>query len=197
MRRSPAGVRSHSMRRSLLSLLVSLAALPFGWPHHLLLGVSDSPGDASHLAQVGRVDARYQYLSGGVNTGHGWSTWNPNGTFASMYVRESIAAHQIPVFTYYQLLPSSPASGSWEHQKDLSTLRNPATIRSYWADYELLLRRVGASAGTHLVVIHVEPDLWGYLEQAHAVALARGVAHKLIALRNRLAPHVTLAWHIN
>jgi len=29
------------------------------------------------------------------------------------------------------------------------------------------------------------------------VALARGFAHKLIALRNRLAPHVTLAWHLS
>ena len=135
------------MRRSLLSLLVSLAALPLGWPHHLLLGVSDSPDDAQHLAHQAHVDARYQYLSAGVNTGHGWSTWNPNGTFASLYVRESIAAHQIPVFTYYQLLQSSPATGSSEQQKDLSNLRNPATMRAYWADYELLLRRVAASAG--------------------------------------------------
>ena len=185
------------MRRRVLSVLVSLAALPLGWPHHLLLGVTDSPGDASHLAAQAHVDARYQYLSGGVSTGHGWSTWNPNGTFASMYVRESIAAHQIPVFSYYQLLQSSPAAGSSEQQKDLSNLRNPATMRAYWADYQLLLRRVAAAAGHHLAIIHVEPDLWGYLEQAHAVALARGFAHKLIALRDRLAPHVTLAWHLS
>jgi hypothetical protein len=114
-----------------------------------------------------------------------------------MYVRESIAARQIPVFTYYQLLQSSPAAGSSEQQKDLSNLRNPATMRTYWADYELLLRRVAASAGTHLAIIHVEPDLWGYLEQGHAVALARAFAHKLIGLRNRLAPHVTLTWHLS
>jgi hypothetical protein len=185
------------MRRSLLSLLASLAVLPLGWPHHLLLGVTDSPGGAQHLAQQARVDARYQYLSGGVNTGHGWSTWNPNGTFASMYVKESIAAHQIPVFTYYQLLQSTPVAGSTEQQKDLSNLRNPATMRAYWADYELLLRRIAASAGHHLVVVHVEPDLWGYLEQANAVGLARSFAQKLIALRNRLAPRVTLAWHLS
>src|ERR1700749_2291212 len=98
------------MRRSLLSLAASLAVLPLGWPHHLLLGVADSPGDAQHLAQRSHADARYQYLSGGVNTGHGWATWNRNGTFASLYVRESIAAHEIPVFTYYQLLQFTQAT---------------------------------------------------------------------------------------
>jgi hypothetical protein len=70
-------------------------------------------------------------------------------------------------------------------------------MRAYWADYELLLRRVAASAGARLVVIHIEPDLWGYLEQAHAGALARAFAQRLIALRNRLAPHVKLAWHLS
>jgi hypothetical protein len=85
-----------SMRRSVLWTLMSIALLPVGWPHHLVLGVADSPGDANRLAQRPPVDARYQYLSGGVNTGQGWATWNPGGTFASMYVRESITAHVIP-----------------------------------------------------------------------------------------------------
>jgi hypothetical protein len=98
-------------------MLLSAVLLPFGWPHHLLLGVADSPGDAAKLAQRAHVDARYQYLAGGVNTGQGWATWNPNGTFASMYVRESLAAHLIPVLTYYQLLQSKPSVGSSELQR--------------------------------------------------------------------------------
>ena len=180
-----------------LSMLLSLALLPFGWPHHLLLGVADPPGDAHRLARQAHVDARYQYLSGGVNTGHGWATWNPDGTFASMYVRESIAAHIIPVLTYYQLLQSQPAVGSTEMQKDLSNLSDPATMRAYWNDYRLLLRRVGNAAGRHVAIIHIEPDLWGYLEQAHAAGLARSFARKLIALRDQVAPHVLLAWHLS
>ncbi len=114
-----------------------------------------------------------------------------------MYVHESFAAHTIPVFTYYQLLQSAPSIGSNERARDLSNLRNPATMRAYWSDYELLLRRVSAAAGSRLVVIHVEPDLWGYLEQTHAVRLARAFAQRLIALRDRLAPHVLLAWHLS
>jgi hypothetical protein len=70
-------------------------------------------------------------------------------------------------------------------------------MRAYWADYKLLLRHVNAAAGPRLVVIHVEPDLWGYLEQANANGLARSFAQRLIALRNRLAPHVRLAWHLS
>jgi hypothetical protein len=185
------------MRRGLLSLLLPLAAIPGGWPHHLALGLTDPPGDAKALVAHAPLDMRYQYLTGGANTGGGWATWNPDGTFASTYVRESLAAHVIPVFTYYQLLQSHPSAGTDELQRDISNLRNKGTMRAYWADYQLLLRRVAESAGDSTVVIHVEPDLWGYLEQANATGLAHSFAHRLIALRNRLAPHVLLAWHLS
>lgn len=187
---------AHALRTR-AGLLVSLALIPIGWPHHVLLGVSDPPGDAGHLAARTHVDARYQYLAGGVNTGHGWATWNPGGSFVTDYVRESRAAHVMPVFTYYQLLQSQPAAGADELHRDLSNLRNPGTMRAYWADYALLLRRLAAAPGRGPVIVHVEPDLWGYLEQARAVGLARAFAHRLIALRNRLAPHVLLAWHLS
>jgi hypothetical protein len=173
------------------------ASIPAGWPHHVALGTADSPGDAQTLHAHAPVDMRYQYLTGGVNTGHGWATWNPDGTFASMYVRESLAAHTIPVLTYYQMLDSAPSVGGSEQARDLSNMRNASTMAAYWADYELLLRRVAQAAGNQLVVIHVEPDLWGYLEQAHATALARSFAQRLIALRNQLAPHVLLAYHLS
>ncbi|HEY4827700.1 MAG TPA: hypothetical protein VIH85_13075 [Solirubrobacteraceae bacterium] len=176
----------------------SLAAtVPAGWPDHVALGTADSPGNAQSLHAHSGVDMRYQYLAGGVNTGHGWSTWNPNGSFVTMYVSESLAAHTIPVFTYYQMLDSAPSVGGSEQARDLSNMRNPSTMSAYWSDYELLLRRIAQSAGNHLVVVHVEPDLWGYLEQAHATVLARSFAQRLIALRNQLAPHVLLAYHLS
>jgi hypothetical protein len=183
--------------RGALIALISLIALPVGWPHHLVLGLTDPLGDAAHLHARVSLDARYQYLAGGVNTGKGWATWNPNGSFASLYVRESIAQHMIPVLTYYQMLRSKPSLGKTELERDVSNLSDRATMRAYWADYSLLLRRVATAAGRHLAVIQVEPDLWGFLEQAHATALTRSFARHLIALRDRLAPHVLLAWHLS
>jgi hypothetical protein len=171
--------------------------IPRGWPHHVALGVSDPPGDAQRLARHAPFDVRYQYLAGGVNTGGGWATWNPGASFASRYVNESLAARMIPVLTYYQLLQSQPSTGADELHRDLSNLRNPATMAAYWADWSLLLRSVAAAAARGPVVIHVEPDLWGYLEQAGAASLARSFAQHLIALRDRLAPRVLLAWHLS
>ena len=40
--------------------------------------------------------------------------------------------------------PIAPAVGATEQAKDLSNMRDPATMRAYWADYSLLLRRVAA-----------------------------------------------------
>src|SRR5205085_9417208 len=109
------------LRRALVPAVLSFAVLPIpmGWPHHLALGKSDSPGDAQTLRAHAPIDMRYQYLAGGVNTGHGWATWNPNGSFVSMYVRESFAARTIPVFSYYQLLQCAPSAGSNEEARDL------------------------------------------------------------------------------
>jgi hypothetical protein len=107
-----------ALRRALLPIVVALVPIPAGWPHHLALGVTDAPGHAQQLARHAPFDIRYQYLAGGVNTGAGWATWDTNGTFASSYVDESIAAQMIPVLTYYQLLQSKPSRGPDELARD-------------------------------------------------------------------------------
>jgi len=165
-----------------------LPPLPARWPRTLQVGLSESPG------QVWKpLGFRYQYLAGGVNTGHGWSTWNPDGTFVTRYEQESWAAGQIPVFTYYMLLQSKPGGGDEAHA-DLSNLQNAATMSAYWSDVRLLFTRV---KGSKPVVVHVEPDLWAYLEQANAVSLASAFAQEWIKLRDQLAPNVILAYHMS
>src|SRR3954452_23300491 len=91
--------------------------------HHFAIGVADQPGGAAKLR--GTVELRYQYLAGGVNTGSGWSTWKPAGSFVTRCVRESRAAGIVPVFTYYQLLQSRSARcGGGEDSADLCRLRD-------------------------------------------------------------------------
>jgi hypothetical protein len=47
------------------------------------------------------------------------------------------------------------------------------------------------------VVVHVEPDLWGYLEQANAVDLASAFAQQWVKLRDARAPNAILAYHMS
>src|SRR5437763_4760210 len=114
---------------ALLALALAPAAgaklppLPHGWPAALQLGVTDQPGGAAALRRSAPFGFRYQYLAGGVNTGQGWSTWNPDGSFVTLYMRES-AAHRItPVFTYYMVRQSAPGKDVGDEQKaDLGNL---------------------------------------------------------------------------
>jgi hypothetical protein len=165
-------------------------------------------------------DARYQYLAAGVNTGSGWETWNtPTGEFATLYLNESQTAGYLPVFTYYMLLQSNPSAGSNESQRDLSNLANTSTMNAYYANWKLLMQKCGAFSGK--VVVHVEPDLWGYIEQkvdagsnsaagvpasvasagnAETAGLpdtAQGFALALLHIRDLYAPNVILGIHLS
>jgi hypothetical protein len=159
----------------------------------LQIGVADEPGGGAALRTVAPFGFRYQYLAGGANTGQGWATWNPGGSFASMYVRDSWRHGEQPVLTYYMLLQSKPGGGDEAHA-DLANLRNTQTMSAYWTDVRLLFTRV---KGTRPVVVHVEPDLWGYLEQTGETGLASAFARQWVKLRDDLAPNVILAYHMS
>jgi hypothetical protein len=134
----------------------SLPALPAGWPaDQFELGLADGAGGGATLHARAPFAFRYQYLAGGVNTGLGWATWNTNGQFVSWYVADSAANHAIPVFPYYMLLQSTPATGTSESARDLSNLANHTTMAAYYADLRLFFARAAGSPGPH-----VEPDLW-------------------------------------
>jgi hypothetical protein len=61
-------------------------------------------------------------------------------------VRESFAAHTIPVFTYYQMLQSAPSVGGSEQARDLSNIHNLRATRD--AGVIGLLFGAGASGNT-------------------------------------------------
>ena len=189
------------------------AALPAG----LNFGVGNEPGDLNWMTSSGVPwRYRYTYLAGGVNTGNGWETWNtPSGQYAAYYMQDSAAHGYLPVFSYYELLQSNPSTGSDESERDFSNLNNPATMNAYYANFVLLMQVAHSFGGQ--VIVQVEPDLWGYLEQranngspasltasvqgsGHADVAgipdtAQGFADALLHLRDLYAPNVMLATH--
>jgi hypothetical protein len=186
----------------------------------LALGLSSQPGTAAHV-RAEHATWRYQYLTGGVNTPDGWSHWNPDGTFVSLYVRESRVHGVTPVLTYYQLLQSHGAGdGRPEADKDLANLADATTMKAYYDDFALALQRTRDAAAGRLAILHVEPDLWGYVEQKAAATddpatvpaavastgdprlsglpdTAAGFAQALVRLRDRIAPDVRLGYHMS
>jgi hypothetical protein len=200
--------------------------VPPGLPTHFSFGIMDGPGDTPVLDSMRSTngtawDYRYQYLAGGVNTGAGWSTWNqPAGAFARYYLQDSAAHGYLPTFVYYNLLQSTgPAgAGGSEPATDLAHLASPATMRAYYADWALLMQQLGTFGKPALVI--VEPDLWGFIEQAAVRAgttsaarvpasvassgaadaagfanTAQGFAYALLHIRDRYAPNAVLALH--
>ncbi|HYR13673.1 MAG TPA: hypothetical protein VEQ67_05565, partial [Mycobacterium sp.] len=192
----------------------SALALP---QERLHFGVANDPGNLGWMTSSGVPwRYRYQYLAGGVNTGTGWETWNsPAGAFAAMYMTNSAANSYIPVFTYYELLQSQPSTGSNESDRDYSNLNNATTMNAYFANFKLLMQQAGTFGKP--VVVHVEPDFWGYMEQKAAGASAATVSAKvggsgfaevagipdtvqgfgwaLLKLRDLYAPNAVMALH--
>lgn len=217
------------MPRRLASLLLATGALAAGcgsadaaprpWPlDRLELGLMDAEGGAAALADAMPLGLRYHYLAGGVNTGNPWQDWGRgDGRFVTDYVDESRAAGMVPVFTYYELRQSQPGAGEGDEATAfLRNLGSRSTMRAYFGNLRLLFERLGAAAGP--VVLHVEPDLWGFVQQrrgddASAVRArvastgvpdlkglpntVRGVAQAIVRLRNRHAPRVVLGYALS
>lgn len=134
----------------------------------LELGLSNGPDQIGWMKASGVPwKYRYQYLAGGVNTSGSWLRWQdasaPPGQFAMDYLSSSGAGGYLPVFIWYELLQSSPSSGSDEASRDLSNLANAGTMNAYYGSFKVLMQRAG-SYGRPAVVL-VEPDFWGYMQQ--------------------------------
>jgi hypothetical protein len=192
---------------------VRVGDCPDGLVPGLAIGLNNEPADLGWMTASGLPwDYRYQYFTGGVNTGWGWSTWmSPKGEFATHYLEQSASACYVPVLTYYTLVHSDPDRTSEDPDPKL---QNPSTMNAYFEDFKLLLSKVGAFGRT--AIVHLEPDLWGFLQKRHgddarrvpvAVATsgfpeaasfednAAGFARVLVALRDQYAPRALLGWH--
>jgi len=196
------------------------AVLPAGWPTHLLVGMRDEENGAADLHAQTPMEARYHYLAGGVNTGQGWANWaEGGGSFVSKFVADSQANGFLPIFSLYDIRPSLPgATQSDERTGDLQNLANVDTMRAYLADVKLFMQKASQAGGP--VVLHVEPDLWGYAQvaagdggnasavpaQVAATGMGElsglpdtvaGLAQAFVRLRDTYAKNVELAYHLS
>jgi len=166
-----------SVVRTESSHVSAAGPIPAGLPSHFGIGLAaapDSTGIYGWMPNSGiHFDYAYQYLSGRTNTNSGWETWNSSGQFALYYAQRAASHSYIPVFSYYELLQSSGTCGSCgEAQKDLSNLNNASLMASYFANFRLLMQRLGS--GTYggiagygkTAIVQVEPDLSGHAQQA-------------------------------
>jgi hypothetical protein len=221
---SVPGLRHHTFRHACLALLAAAAlgiparaqaSAPSGWPSgRLVLGMRDDEGGATALRQATRLQARYHYLSGGANTGTGWTSWSSGGgSFVSGFIDDSVANGFLPVFSYYQLRESLPGRDMGEEPGIFANLASRDTMAAYFADLRLFFQKAGETGQT--AVLHVEPDLWGYLERSGGAGApvqvgstglselaglpdtAAGLAQAVVRLRDRYAPKVLLGYHLS
>lgn len=130
--------------RSFPACATDLPPLPVGWPYTTLeLGIANPPPNAPGSHYGSPFGFRYQYLSGGANTGKGWSSWNAGGgSFVTDYMKEAIDDRLMPVFTYYQLYQSLPSGGAGEEAAgDLGNLGNVPTMQAYFKDLKLFFQK--------------------------------------------------------
>lgn len=150
---------------------------PFMGRNKLLVGFAGN--DSSVTAAP--FDMRYRYFNSApfstynhancmlnVTAGcSGWLSWQeqgvPGGLYATRHVQASQAATwqgapspQIPVFTYYMVLP---ASGLPEGTAEVAAINDPTFLTTYFNDWRFLLQKIGTSQA----MLHVEPDFWGYV----------------------------------
>ncbi len=184
-------------------------------------------------------DGRYLYLSGGLfdgstpcascasgctaggsscaNSGSGcgwWGCWqydqDPPGQYVINFVgvNEQATPAQIPMFTYYEELQ---ASGLSEGTTQVAALDDAAFLTRYLNDWRFVLQKIG----THVALLHIEPDFWGYVQQLnsdpHAVPAqvttadptdcagyensAAGLARCMIAMVRSYAPNAKVGLH--
>jgi hypothetical protein len=177
-------------------------------------------------------DVRYVYLAGGALAdtpctscascnASWWGCWQGTRETPGRYVTnlidacegatwQSSARPQIPAFTYYQFLH---ASGATEGDGEVSAFNDAAIVGRYLNDFRFLLQTIGL----HVAIVHVEPDLWGYVRNrsgdpttvpakvreanptdcADAEQSAAGLATCMIAMTRTYAPNAKIGLHVS
>ncbi len=131
-------------------------SIPVGMPARLTIGLMEGVGTNWMSASGVPWDVRYQYLSKDwvTNWGHG----ERDGKFALDYFYDSYEKNLLPVVEFYQIV-EEPGGGESEM---LSKVQNPATMKTYFEDFKILMERA-KDYGAPVQVL-VEADGSGFLQ---------------------------------
>jgi hypothetical protein len=176
------------------------------------------PGSASDMTTLAPapIDLEYLFISGGVfdgptpctacdvtcsvgmqtcDQGCGW--WGcidtPPGSYAGDFLQSAAQASppQIPMFTYSELLQTvnDDLGGENDGNAEVMATTNVSIMTSYFADWRFLLQQIGQN----VAILHIEPDFWGYAQNAGsdptmiAAAVATANATDCVSLPNTIA----------
>jgi hypothetical protein len=182
-------------------------------------------------AAAAPFDARYAYLASNPlpdaaclracpdSCTAWWGCWQdrsqPPGQYVKYHLQQNAMATwqgasrpRLTVFTYYTFLS---ASGGAEGSREVAAMNDATILRRYFDDWRFLLQTIGADR----MMLHIEPDLWGFVRSVnpdpHAVPAqvraanptdcaslensAAGMARCMIAMARKYAPQVAVGLH--
>jgi len=206
------GGTTASCSASLAAATGPQGAVPVGLPSTLFVGLSAGMGVQQTWVKSSGIPWAmcYQYISSGVLPSQSWVTaWGTD--FAYNYAVAAHAAGCVPELTYYQIVPT----GGEGQQAEAATLSNATLMADYYKDFTALMKQLHTYGST--AVVHVEPDMFGFLEQLNGnpAAIAASVASSgnadvagypntlagfgqaLLHLRDLYAPNVIMAAHVS
>lgn len=147
-----------SSSSSVAGVAAALAA-KLGRPSRLLVGLG-TQSDGNTVADITaaitatgyKIDIYDEYLGTGD-----WTTWNaPPCDYVCVVAKDADSFGAIPMFTYYQMANDG--------QDNMTVINDVTFMTTYWSNLKLLYTDI-ATYGKP-VLVNLEPDFWGFTENA-------------------------------
>ncbi|KFE63882.1 hypothetical protein [Hyalangium minutum] len=160
-------------------------SIPAGLPARLQVGLFEDTGQTWMQSSAVPWDVRYRYFVKGWINNFGWGA--ADGQWGLQYMQECQTQGFLPAIQYYQM-NGEPGGGEAQF---LAKAQNAGTMRSYFADFKVLMQR--AKEFGKPVMVLVEADGFAYLQKqsannpnAYAAVAATGLP-ELSGLPNTVA----------
>lgn len=128
-----------------------------GLPGTFQIGLGNDLVDGELDAWAFRMDPpvplHYLYLVG-LPGRDGWPSWNEGGRFIDVHAQSARDHCAVPVFTLFAM--------AVDGEGDPATIADPTYMAAWWEGYTLALDRLSSTGQP--AILHVEPDLWGFLQ---------------------------------